>query len=326
MGLSKVMDTVGDAVCAAVLAITMPVLRTVARYHFPKSSQLSLKVCDAGSIAVVRKHYYTPIVNASDLKQDLAIERSLPGIDFNADAQLSILSRFKSRDELAAFPMAVQPDGQFYFTNKYYEAGDAEYLYSLIRLLKPNRIIEVGSGFSTLMADAAVRKNRAEDPGYKPKHICIEPYERAWLESVGPDIIRKRVEDCDLALFAELGHNDILFIDSSHVIRPQGDVLFEYQRIIPALNPGVIVHVHDIFTPRDYPKKWVLKDRLLWNEQYLLESFLSFNSDFEIIAMLNWLKNNHFAEMAKVFPVLATQPDCSPGGFWFRRKGKPLVG
>ena len=92
--------------------------------------------------------------------------------------------------------------------------------------------------------------------------------------------------------FAKDKKNDILFIDSSHIIRPQGDVLFEYLEILPILNPGVVVHIHDIFSPKDYLDNWIINDHLFWNEQYLLEAFLSFNNNSPFIdGLLNALKN-----------------------------------
>ena len=113
--------------------------------------------------------------------------------------------------------------------------------------------------------------------------------------------------------------NDILFIDSSHIIRPQGDVLFEIQHILPELNPGVLIHVHDIFTPKDYLSEWVFNDRRLWNEQYLLESFLSCNSQFEIIGALNYLKHHHWDLLASKLPVLKKESHREPGSFWIRK-------
>ena len=113
------------------------------------------------------------------------------------------------------------------------------------------------------MALNAVDKNRAEDQNYQCEHFCIEPYEMAWLETKNVTVKRSKVEDIDISFFQQLEANDVLFIDSSHIICPQGDVLFEYLEILPVLNPGVIIHIHDIFTPKDYPDQWIFKSRLL---------------------------------------------------------------
>src|SRR4029078_2458503 len=98
--------------------------------------------------------------------------------------------------------------------------------------------------------------------------------------------------------------DDILFIDSSHIIRPQGDVLFEYLELIPSLKAGVIVHVHDIFSPKDYLKEWVIDEVHFWNEQYLLEAFLTCNSDWKVIGALNYLHHNHYQHLQATCPFL----------------------
>ena len=91
----------------------------------------------------------------------------------------------------------------------------------------------------------------------------------------------------------------------------------------PALKPGVYVHVHDIFTPRDYPEQWVCVERKLWNEQYLLEAFLSHNREFEVVAALNWLHHHHPDKLGEACPILSLQPEREPGSFWFRRVSAP---
>jgi Methyltransferase domain len=126
--------------------------------------------------------------------------------------------------------------------------GDAEYLYSMVRHYKPRKIIEVGCGHSTKMIRHAVDRNAVEDTAYACEHICIEPYENPWLEELGIRIIRHPVQDVDPSLFCTLGANDILFIDSSHVIKPQGDVVFIYLTVLPMLSSGVFVHAHDILS------------------------------------------------------------------------------
>ena len=154
----------------------------------------------------------------------------------------------------------------------------------MIRHLKPKRIIEIGSGFSTLVAVEAIQKNKSE--GYPTTLTCIEPFEFSWLEEL-PDVkvIRERVENIPIDYFSALEAGDILFIDSSHIIRPGNDVLFEYLHILQALQKGVMVHIHDIFSPKHYPRAWMVEQQLFWNEQYLLEAFCIIISH----SGLNWL-------------------------------------
>lgn len=268
----------------------------------------------------VRAHYYEPLFDFSQLGKPLGDDRSLPGIDLNIAGQLELLRRFDYVAELSALPVSPVEDGVFCFENGWYGAGDAEFLYSIIRLMKPRRIIEVGSGYSTLAGIEALRRN-TEEAVPSCTHVCIEPYERTWLESKGVTVLRTRLEDVGVERFRELQANDILFIDSSHVIRPQGDVLKEILEILPILNPGVLVHFHDVFTPRDYPAEWLEEKVLLWNEQYLLEAFLSCNREFEIIGALDFLTRHHFDAVAAKFPILAAKgPSAAPGAFWLRRR------
>ena len=137
-----------------------------------------------------------------------------------------------------------------------------------------------------------------------------------WLEKTGVQVIRKLVEEVHLDLFKSLGENDILFIDSSHIIRPQGDVLFEFLEILPTLQKGVVIHVHDIFSPKDYTKEHLVENVMFWNEQYILEAFLTCNQEFKIIGALNYLKNHYPQEMYAKLPLLDKKKDHVPGSFW----------
>lgn len=209
---------------------------------------------------------------------------------------------------------------RYSFTNDTFAAGDSEFLYNIVRHFKPRRLIEVGSGNSTLMTIEAIRQNQKENPSYVCQHICIEPFERPWLEKLNIQLVRQLVENVDKEVFRSLEANDILFIDSSHIIRPQGDVLCEYLEILPSLKPGVLVHVHDIFSPKDYLDAWLMEDMKLWNEQYLLEAFLSHNHDFKIIGALNFLKYKAPKELSASCPVFGEAPEnYEPGSFWMQK-------
>ena len=268
----------------------------------------------------VLDHYYEPMVNPKKhLKKSLREDRELPGINFNIDEQLRLLSNFNYNEELMKFPMKKGKNIEFNYDNGSYCSGDAEYLYNIIRHFKPKRVIEIGSGISTLMAQNAIKKNKTENSDYKCDHTCIEPYEQSWLQELEVDLVRELVENIDVSFFQKLQENDILFIDSSHIIRPQGDVLFEFLELLPTIKSGVLIHVHDIFTPKDYLDNWVIKDHLFWNEQYLLEAFLSSNSDFRIIGALNFLSHNYQKEFEEKCPIFAKQTGREPGAFWMIR-------
>lgn len=265
----------------------------------------------------VVNHYYEPQFDFRNERQSFSLERSLPGIDWNENEQLQMLEQLSFGDEIADLPKVKTAERDFHLNNGTFDAGDAEYWYQLIRHFKPSRIYEIGSGNSTLMAKKAIDKNHEDDSSYECEHICVEPYEVPWLEDIGVKVIREKVEDLDAGFFSELQENDVLFIDSSHIIRPQGDVLFEYLELLPTLNSGVIVHVHDIFSPKNYPKRWLEENVFFWNEQYLLEAFLINNSGWKIIGALNFLRHNHFEKLKAVAQFLT--PEREPGSFYLQK-------
>ena len=285
--------------------------------HFPK--------CKAALLAVgvfpIRNTYYEPLFDERLLKNDLFKDRFLPGIDWNAEEQLHLLDSCSFSDELSVLPLEKGEDPHsFYLNNGYFSAGDAEFWYNLIRLKKPARIFEIGSGHSTLMAVRALRKNREEDTGYNCKHVCVEPFANPWLDTLGVGIVRRRAEDLGVEFFQELGPDDILFIDSSHMIKPQGDVLFEYLQLLPSLSKGVTVHIHDIFSPKDYTAQLIRQEVKFWNEQYLLEAFLTNNPDWKIIGALNWLHHNHYPAFRAACPYVL--PENEPGSFYIQKRPK----
>lgn len=272
----------------------------------------------------IRDHYYEPSFNhKKNLVHSLRLERNLPGIDLNEMGQLELLRQFEYSSELTKIPVKPSSNSPstFYYENPNFPEGDAECFYSMIRLKKPNVIIEIGSGFSTMVARLAIDQNKKDNLYYNCHHICIEPFEMPWLDEIaGVEILRQRVEDVDMSIFSMLNENDILFIDSSHMIRPQSDVLTECLGILPSLNPGVLIHFHDIFTPFDYPDKWLIDEVKFWNEQYILEAFLSCNKKFQVILALNFLNSKHPAKLEEKFPMLKNQFNkIEPRSFWIRK-------
>ena len=276
----------------------------------------SKRVLMSVGVFPIRDHYYEPQFDYRVSRPDFSRERALPGIDWNVDGQLALLSELRFASEIAHLPTEPAGPLDFYLGNNQFGSGDAEYWYQLIRAVKPKRIIEIGSGNSTLMAIRAIRRNTGDDPGYACVHTCIEPYEMPWLETSGVRVVREKVENMNGSFFSALQDGDILFIDSSHIIRPHGDVLYEYLELLPTLNPGVIVHVHDIFSPKNYPEEWVVDDVRFWNEQYLLEAFLSQNNRWRVVGALNLLHAHFYERLKAVAPSL--QPDSRPGSFYIR--------
>lgn len=294
-------------------ACLMRFVRKAGVHNMPASKQSLLR---AGVFPIIDK-YYEPLFNTKALRNPLNSDRVLPGINWNTDEQLQLLDSFNFGEELRDVGDVKSDELTFHLNNGAFESGDAEFLYNIIRLKKPSRIVEIGSGNSTLMAIRALKKNQEDEPDRHCEHICIEPYEMPWLESSGVQVIRQTVETVDKTIFAELNADNILFIDSSHIIRPQGDVLFEYLEIIPTLKVGVIVHIHDIFSPKDYLKEWVVDEIRFWNEQYLLEAFLTCNNEWKIIGALNYLHHHHFDRLQSKCPFLVQSRE--PGSFYIQR-------
>lgn len=280
-------------------------------------SRISLNLFRKIGIFPISDSYYEPLFNTQNLKYPLNKDRLLPGIDFSTSDQISFLSSFDFSDEIINISKLESSNLNYSFNRGSFLSGDSEILYSIIRFIKPKRIIEIGCGQSSLMIQNAIKLNEIENVNDKCEHFCIEPYPSAWLKDIDATIINKKVEDVDIDFFQTLNENDILFIDSSHIIRPQGDVLFEYLTILPLLNNGVYIHIHDIFTPKDYLKDWLQNGINFWNEQYLFEAFMSNNKDFKIVLAVNFLKHHNYNILKLKCPML--DPQREPGSMWIKK-------
>jgi len=273
---------------------------------------ISKKLLKLIGIFPITDHYYEPQFNFDNLKKDLYKDRSLNGIKFNLNNQLANIKKFNFTQELIFLNLKEKsPNYGFNINNNFFGHGDAEAYYQVIRYFKPSKIVEVGSGYSTLIALEAVKKNKEENIQRKNIITCIEPYENKWLNNFKVKVIRKKIEDINFAKYLNLKKNDILFIDSSHMIRPQGDVLKIFLEILPKLKKGVIVHVHDIFTPKNYPEKWLIKENKFWNEQYLVEALISNSDRYKIFLSLNFLKNKFYSKLKKICPYLTKENEPS---------------
>lgn len=307
-----------DLLLAIVIIIPgflMLFFRRVGAKRLPLTSRVLKKI----GVWVIRDHYYEPLFNMAHLSKTTNEPRSLPGLDLKDEEQLAFLRKLSAGDEFKDFVRSEEessdPD-KFTINNDSFGSGDSDFLYQFIRCIKPKKIFEIGSGNSTKVAQRALVVNQKKDHVYS-KHICLEPYEQTWLEKYpGIELVREKVELYDTSWSEELDSGDLLFIDSSHMIRPQGDVLFEYLNIIPQLKSGVYIHVHDIFTPRDYLDTWLKQDVLFWNEQYLLEAILSNVTRYQTVASLNHLKHSYYEELKSICPYLSRSRE--PGSFYFK--------
>ena len=274
---------------------------------------------------ITLNHFCEPVPDIRTLKDELWLKHSdMVGVEMNEEGQINLLSRFSSKfkDEYESLPrFKTSLPYQYYVNNGTFESVDGEILYCMIRHFKPKKIFEIGSGNSTYLAAQAVLRNK-EDDGKECELIAFEPYPNDVLRAGFPGLSKlmpTKIEDVALSKFDELKENDILFIDSSHVLKIGSDVQYEYLEMLPRLNKGVIVHVHDIFLPAEYPKEWVLRLHIFWTEQYLLQAFLAFNSAFEVLWGGSYMHLKHPDKLEAAFASHKGE-ERQPGSFWMRKK------
>lgn len=244
-------------------------------------------------------HYYSPFPNLKDIdlrKGDIFgkdYQKSLGGIDFQDQEQFLLLGEFSKYYDPDFFPKEKNSNFRFYYNNQYFCYSDAIFLGAMMRHLRPKRIIEIGSGFSSaLMLDI---NERFLD---RRVHLTfIEPYPEDRLEDLVRSsdscmIIKDFIQNLQLSIFEELEENDILFVDSSHVSKTFSDVNHILFNILPILKKGVVIHFHDIFFPFEYPLEWVHQQRG-WNEAYLIRAFLQYNSSFKIELFTSYLETKY---------------------------------
>lgn len=275
-------------------------------------------------VHVTPVHFYEPIPDTRTLPDALwETPSELVGVDLNAPAQLDLLAYLHDiRDELTILGGAAprtDATPSFHLDNGHFDHADAYALYGILRRFRPARVIEVGSGFSTLVAAAALERNQAE--GRRSELVCIEPYPKPWLRNVAAvsRLVQEPLEAVPLSELTALRSGDVLFLDSTHVVRTGGDVNYEFLDVVPRLAPGVLVHVHDIFLPEEYPRPWIFEQRRFWTEQYLVQAFLEFNDAWEVVWAGNWLRLNHGDALRAALPTMPSS--FVPGSLWIRRRG-----
>ena len=285
---------------------------------------LDFAAWEAAGLHVTRNHFLSPIPDLSALAADVFTRRSeLPGIDMRDEDQLATLRRLGETygGEFNGLPQTQPTGGGFFLDNGAFSGPDAQMYYGLVRMLKPKRIVEIGGGWSTLCAALALETNDHE--GSSGEIVSYEPYPYDFLVEASKRNPRIRLEqtviqDVPLAAFTELAAGDLLFIDSSHVLKIGSDVQYEFLEVLPRVRSGVVVHVHDIFLPYDYPKQWVAEEHRFWNEQYLLQAFLMLNAAFEVVLAGSYLHAAFPDELSKVFSSY-DRVTSLPGSFWMRR-------
>jgi len=267
-------------------------------------------------------HYYSPIPSI-DALEELRVRRKqstpdeLAGIDLRAMEQLALLSRLGRFDTEVPFPADKVPGMRYYYRNEVFNRSDATMLYCMLREYTPRRVIEIGSGFSSCV----VLDANDQHLGGTTRLTCIEPYPERLHRLIEPgderrfELVEEPLQDVGLGPFEELQSGDFLFIDSTHVGKLGSDVNLELFEILPSLPPGVFVHLHDIFYPFEYPVEWFEEGRV-WNEGYMLRTFLELNDHFEIVLFNDYLWQKHHDALVNAFPSSAAT---GGGSIWLRR-------
>ncbi len=272
---------------------------------------------------LVAHDWASPIPELSTLDEDVFHRRSelvsLPRMD--AAQQLSYLERLEPL--LREFRPPLTADdagpGEFYVKNLSFEAVDADLLYATVRSSRPRTVIEVGSGFSTVVLDQAARRNARD--GDPVRLITIDPYPSKLVEPLETEVRAVRGSEVPLSVFESLGGGDVLFMDTTHTVKLGSEVNYLVLEVLPRLAPGVLVHFHDIFLPWEYPRKWPHESRFYWSEQYLLQAFLAFNPAFEILFSSQLVTRNHADRVAELIPGFAPETSV-PASFWIERRSR----
>lgn len=273
-------------------------------------------------------HFYSPVPDIPDLENRKVWNHKseLAGIDFRPEKQLQLLKQLGAEyGSECNWPLhPTGKDAEFYLKNSSFSYGCAAALYTIIRHFKPRRFIEIGSGHSSKVIASALEKNKQDDSSYAYEYTIIDPYPGEMVSKLPAvsQLVKAKVECVDPKLFENLGKNDIVFVDSSHTVKTGGDVTFMILDVLPRLNPGVLVHFHDINLPYEYPKVYFTNPqfRVFWTEAYLLQAFLAFNNKFEVLLAMNYLQSDHMDEFCHAFAPFKLEDNwANSGSFWIRR-------
>ncbi len=269
---------------------------------------------------LVRRHYYSAIPDTSALPERTWTRVSdMPGVRFDPESQLDFVERELGThlSEYAPPRAPTGSPGDFYLDNGFYESVDAETLYAMVRRYSPRRIVELGSGMSTLVIAEARRRGGA---AAESEHVVYDPYPRPELRAaLERAAVLRPISATEVPMdeLERLGAGDMLFVDTTHTVKIGSDVNRVVLDLLPTLRPGVMVHFHDIFIPWEYPREFIEERSFYWAEQYLLQAFLAFNSSFEILFSAHALQRRYPDRVSALIPSAA--PDTRPSAFWLRR-------
>jgi predicted O-methyltransferase YrrM len=267
---------------------------------------------------VVRADVYSAIPDVESLPASTWSEPApMPGVDLRIDESLTFFEN-ELKPFIAEYAPPSRPPGTahgYYADNPMYPRLDGEVLYAMVRFLRPRRIVEIGAGWSTRVVRDALARNDGET-----LHVVFDPDTGGAVQRAGDIPIRAiPAQQIERATFDDLEAGDLLFIDTTHTVKPGSDVLRLILEVLPTLAPGVVVHVHDFYRPFEYPRFLMANHGLYWQEHYLVQAFLALNDDFEVLIANHALGRLRPERVRAVIQSLP--PGLTPGSaLWLRRR------
>lgn len=263
--------------------------------------------------------YYSPLNDCSFLhaNRDLWVESFDPlDIDWNIMGQLKVAREISAYvQELADVPNDPTGDpGVYCWRNDFWNNADAVVQYGLVRSRQPKRVIEIGCGWSSLLLARALTQNKTPC-----SVIQIEPYQNLEIFTRLPvDWVHHKciLQRAPIEIFDKLQKGDILFYDGSHCSKAASDVNWFFFRILPRLKSGVLIHLHDIFFPYEYPEEWIFERGQTWNEQYILQAFLMNNDKYKILIANHYLFAHRKRELDDLYQGIQPSHGVS---FWMQK-------
>lgn len=259
-------------------------------------------------------HYYSPIPDETDVNRHSArysrqVTEDRIDVDFHASEQYSLIQSFSRYYNEILWGDKKQENLRYHFGQEWFCYADAIFLYAYLRHMQPKRIVEIGSGYSSAVVLDTIQHFFSE----RPDLTLVDPFPQRLLELIRPEdlrhlrLIEDIVQNVPVTLFAELRAGDLLFIDSSHVVKAGSDLYFLLFDVLPTLQPGVVVHFHDVFYPFDYKPEWLTTGRY-WNEAYFLRAFLSNNSAWRIKLMSSYVSWKYQTYLMSAMPLCLQNP------------------
>lgn len=277
----------------------------------------------AGKLGWEPGHFYSPVADLTDIwRRESSIfeaPTAIPGIQLNADRQLHLLEQLAMHYPRMPFADQRRSGLRYFFDNPNFSYGESIVLFCMMNLLRPRRIIEIGSGYSSCV----ILDTNEVAFGGSIACTFIEPYPELLLSLMKPgdteraQVLSQRVQDVDLDVFTRLEAGDILFVDSSHVSKVGSDVNHIFFEVLPRVAEGVYVHFHDIMVGFEYPREWVYQGRA-WNEAYLMRAFLQYNSAFSVEFFNSYLGHFHRSALTAALPLCDKNPGTS---LWLKKHG-----